>query len=142
MLYKDLPDDPMVFTMGHELKHHLVDSALAVSYCDPSNRTAYIEIGAEVFAAELIFPEEMFVSNMAAMGVGAGQCKPETIVQLKRESRTTLSYAGLVKRAEFLGFAEDGALDGVKWTKLEEEIYGIPIYKRIRAWRANRARSA
>src|SRR5208337_5613927 len=33
MLYKDLPDDPMVFTMGHELKHHLVDSELAVSYC-------------------------------------------------------------------------------------------------------------
>jgi Zn-dependent peptidase ImmA (M78 family) len=37
MLSKGLPEDPMVFTMAHELKHHLADSELAVSYCDYSN---------------------------------------------------------------------------------------------------------
>jgi Zn-dependent peptidase ImmA (M78 family) len=55
MLAKGLPDDPAIFTMGHELKHHLVDRESIVSLCDPSNRSAEIEIGAEIFAAELIY---------------------------------------------------------------------------------------
>src|SRR5690348_3498925 len=56
MLAKGLPEDPMVFTMAHELKHHLTDSDLSLSYCDLSNEREPIEIGAEVFAAELIYP--------------------------------------------------------------------------------------
>jgi hypothetical protein len=135
MLYKGLPEDPMVFTMGHELKHHLADSEFSLSYCDPSNQSEPIEIGAEVFAAELIYPEEEFASDLQAMGISMGRCTPEAIVRLKHSTRTTLSYAGLVKRAEFLGFATSGVLQGVKWKKLEESIFGPPLYKQILARR-------
>jgi hypothetical protein len=31
----------------------------------------------------------------------------------------------------FLGFAEPKSLDGVKWKKLEEELYGEPLYKKL-----------
>jgi len=132
MLSKGLPEDPMVFTMAHELKHHLVDRELAVSYCDPSNASEPIEIGAEIFAAELIFPEHDFANALKSMGIQPGACTPNVLVRLKRETRTTLSYAALVKRATFSGFAAEGSLKGVKWKKLEEEIYGVPFYKRFR----------
>jgi hypothetical protein len=137
MLYKALPEDPMVFTMAHELKHHLVDTELSLSYCDPSNQSEAVEIGAEVFAAELIYPEAAFADDLQAMGISGGRCTPEAIVRLKRNTRTTLSYAGLVKRAEFLGFATPGALEGVKWKVLEESIFGPPLYKQILARRCS-----
>jgi len=78
MLAKGLPEDPMVFTMGHELKHHLADAGLTLSYCDASNQSDVIEIGAEVFAAELIYPEEEFVQQLIQRGIGFGKCKPRT----------------------------------------------------------------
>ena len=131
MLDKGLPDDPMIFTMGHELKHHLVDRASIVSLCDPSNQSTEIEIGAEIFAAELIYPEQMFCDDLNAMGVAIGSCAAQHIVKLKRETRTTLSYSGLAKRAEFLGFANQGSLAKVTWKKLEESIYGVPLYKQL-----------
>jgi hypothetical protein len=37
MLAKGLPQDPMVFTMAHELKHFFRDRDLGISYCDRSN---------------------------------------------------------------------------------------------------------
>jgi Zn-dependent peptidase ImmA (M78 family) len=132
MLAKGLPEDPMVFTMGHELKHHLVDRDLALSYCDASNESDPIEIGAEIFAAELIYPEQDFVSHLSEMGLSSGRCEPRHLVDLKRSTRTTLSYAGLAKRAEFLEFAPAGSLAGIRWKKLEEGLYGPPIYKRFR----------
>lgn len=129
MLVKGLPDDPTIFTMGHELKHHLVDRGSIVSLCDPSNQSTEIEIGAEIFAAELIYPEQMFHDHLLNMGVVMGACTPNQIVTLKRETKTTLSYAGLAKRAEFLGFAPPNSLAGIAWKKLEESIYGVPFYK-------------
>jgi Zn-dependent peptidase ImmA (M78 family) len=125
--------------MAHELKHHLVDRGLGLSYCDASNQREPIEIGAEVFAAELIFPEQDFVRWLKQIGVGPHQCTPEVLVRLKQETQTTLSYAGLAKRAEFLNFAPAGSLAKVPWKKLEEQIYGEPFYKRlIRSQRAAR----
>lgn len=132
MLAKGLPEDPMVFTMCHELKHHLVDRHLSLSYCDASNESDPIEIGAEIFAAELIYPEQDFEKHLAEMGISRGRCSPKDIVRLKRQTKTTLSYAGLAKRAEFLNFAPSGSLAGIRWKKLEEELYGLPIYKRFR----------
>ena len=131
MLAKGLPDDPMVFTMSHELKHHLVDRDTTVACC--SDRTAYqhIEIGAEVFAAELIYPEQDFIDALKQQDIRPGTCTPEVLVRLKRETCTTLSYAGLAKRALFLGFAAAGSLDGIRWKKLEEQIFGVPFYKGI-----------
>lgn len=131
MLAKSLPEDPMVFTMAHELKHHLEDRHLSLAWCGDKNATQHIEIGAEVFAAELIFPEDDFTNALTQMGVGVNQCTPEVLVRLKRQTRTTLSYAGLVKRAKFLGFSKNDTLDGVKWKKLEEQIFGEPSYKRF-----------
>jgi Zn-dependent peptidase ImmA (M78 family) len=139
MLAKGLPDDPMIFTMGHELKHHLVDRESIVSLCDLSNQSAEIEIGAEIFAAELIYPEQMFHDHLLGLGVTMmGSCTPEHLVTLKHETRTTLSYAGLAKRAEFLGFAPPDSLGKIAWKKLEESIYGVPFYKQRFAARMGR----
>jgi Zn-dependent peptidase ImmA (M78 family) len=129
MLARGLPDDPMIFTMGHELKHHLVDRDSIVALCDPSNQSAEIEIGAEIFAAEMIYPECMFRDDLLRLGVTIGSCTAEQLVTLKRETKTTLSYAGIAKRAEFLGFAPQNSLAKVAWKKLEESIYGVPFYK-------------
>lgn len=129
LLAKGLPDDPMIFTMGHELKHHLVDREKIVSLCDPSNQSAEVEIGAEVFAAELIYPEEMFRQDLIGLGASIGSCTPAQLVTLKRQTGTTLSYAGIAKRAEFLGFVPQGSLAKIAWKKLEESIYGVPLYK-------------
>lgn len=131
MLDATLPAEPMIFTMAHELKHHLADRHRHLSYCDRSNENEPIEIGAEVFAAELIFPEGDFIGWMAQSGITFRQCTAETLVRLKHDTRTTMSYAGLAKRAEFLGYADRGSLPKVGWKKLEEQIFGLPLYKQI-----------
>jgi Zn-dependent peptidase ImmA (M78 family) len=130
MLAKGLPVDPMIFTMAHELKHHLVDRHLTLALCDQTNQAAEIEIGAEVFAAEFIYPESDFMNDY--MRLGTKDCTPEALVRLKHSNQTTLSYAGLAKRAEFLGLARAGSLQNFRgWKKLEEEVFGVPLYKRL-----------
>ncbi len=138
VIVKGLPVDPTIFTMAHELKHHLVDSHIPIACCETNPRSEMIEIGAELFAAEFIFPEADFSQRLTEMGVGMGKCSPDVIVRLKRETQTTLSYAGLAKRAEFMGFAPDGSLAKVKWKNLEEELFGEPVYKRVLRWRRSR----
>lgn len=130
LISKKLPDDPLVFTMAHELKHHLADSALGLVNCVGDQVSKPIEVGAEVFAAEFLFPDALFVQLMEKMGVAQGSCVAETIVRVKHETKTTLSFAGLVKKAEWLEFAPPGTLPHAGWKKLEENIYGVPFYKR------------
>ncbi|MCC6661390.1 MAG: ImmA/IrrE family metallo-endopeptidase [Phycisphaerales bacterium] len=136
MLVKGLPEDPMVFTMAHELKHHLVDRELPVACCSDRNANEHIEIGAEIFAAEFIFPEEEFAATLARQGVAAGSCSAEDLVRLKHDTRTTLSYAGLAKRAVFMNLALPAALANVRWKKLEEQMFGEPLYKQIQRRRS------
>jgi len=125
MLAKNLPRDPMVFTMAHELKHFYRDRDLGISYCDQSNVSRTLEIGAEVFAAELIFPDRDFIAELNKMGVRQNQCLPRTLVELKHTTGTTLSYAGLAIKAERLRFAPPNSLTKVKtWRKLER-LYGL-----------------
>lgn len=131
MINGNLHQEPKIFTMAHELKHHLYDQGLNLSYCDSSNVREPIEIGAEIFAAELIFPESDFKDCLEKMGVGLQECTPEVLIRLKRKTNTTLSYSSLAKRATFMGFATEGSFAQVKWKKLEEEIYGEPLYKQI-----------
>ena len=120
MLAKGLPRDPMVFTMAHELKHFFRDRDLGISYCDQSNLNKSLEIGAEIFAAELIFPDRDFISHMSAMAIRRDQCLPRTLIQLKRKTGTTLSYAGLAIKAERLGYAPSHSLTTIKtWRRLE-----------------------
>ena len=106
------------------------------SYCDQSNESEQREIGAEVFAAELIFPEVDFVNCMDQMGIELAKCTPEMLVRLKHDTQTTMSYTALAKRAEFLRYAACGALSKIRWKKLEESIYGEPVYKRIQRYRS------
>jgi hypothetical protein len=135
MVSRGIPDEPQIFTMAHELKHHLVDQELINAFCHAGNISDVIEIGAEIFAAELIYPQQLFADHMDEDGIEIGKCEPRHIVDLKRRTNTTLSYAGLAKRAEFLRFAPAGTLKGVKWKKLEESMYGEPVYKRIIRYR-------
>ena len=138
MLRRDLPEDPMVFTMAHELKHHLQDRGASL-YCASANQQQMVEIGAEVFAAELLFPTQDFHARLEALGAPRSGLRPEHVVRLKRATATTLSYAGLAKRAEFYGYAQPETLTKYKgWRKLEQHLYGEPVYKRI--LRARQAR--
>lgn len=130
MLDRRLPEDPRVFTMAHELKHHLLDKDWSVSYCGTDNEKTVGEISAEVFAAELIYPEGDFARDLEQRGIVLGQCKAIDIVHLKHDVQTTLSYTGLAKRAVFLNFTPMGIFDKVQWKKLEEQVYGVPFYKR------------
>ena len=120
MIAKGLPQDPKVFTMAHELKHFFRDRDLGISYCDLSNLNKNLEIGAEVFAAELLFPDRDFIAHMNTMGIRRDQCLPRTLIRLKRKTGTTLSYAGLAKKAERLGYAPAHSLTTIKtWRRLE-----------------------
>ncbi|MBT9546820.1 MAG: ImmA/IrrE family metallo-endopeptidase [Candidatus Sericytochromatia bacterium] len=129
LVKKGLPNDPYAFTLGHELKHHLTDRDKLVAFCI-QNATEEMEIGAEIFAAELLFPDHLFIDTCHYQGIQKGLCQPIDLVRLKRDTQTTLSYAGLVKKAEFLGYIPRGTFKGIRWKKLEEELYGLPFYKR------------
>jgi Zn-dependent peptidase ImmA (M78 family) len=125
MLAKGLPQDPLAFTMAHELKHFYRDRDLGISYCDQSNIHKALEIGAEIFASEFLFPERDFIDHMERMRIGTDQCLPRTLIDLKHTTRTTLSYAGLAIKAERLRFAPPNSLTRVKtWRKLEK-LYGF-----------------
>lgn len=132
MLERGLPEEPMIFTMAHELKHHLVDQSSQISCNEITPATDYIEKGAEVFAAELIFPEQDFLAALEQLGVKRGACCQRDLVVLKHETKTTMHYASLTKRAEFLGIAPEGTIPRTGWKKLEERLYGIPLYKQLR----------
>jgi len=124
MLASGLPQDPKVFTMAHELKHYYRDRHLGISYCDQSNLGKTLEIGAEIFAAELLFPDKDFMAHMRLLRVGVNQCLPKTLVRIKQKTRTTLSYAGLAIKAERLGYAPPRSLTTIKTWRKFEEIYG------------------
>ena len=125
MLAKGLPQDPLAFTMAHELKHFYRDRNLGISYCDQSNIHKALEIGAEIFASEFLFPDKDFVDHMVRMRISEDQCLPKTLIHLKHKTGTTLSYAGLSIKAERLRFAPPRSLTKVKtWRKLER-LYGF-----------------
>lgn len=129
LIKKNLPQDPYAFTLAHELKHHLVDAESGSVLCTDGNISEEIEIGAEIFAAELLFPESMFCESLDKV-IGQNRCEPKHIVILKKQTNTTLSYHGLSKRAIFNNYLNQSEIKGIKWKKLEEEIYGLPFYKR------------
>lgn len=130
MVAKGLPQDPMVFTLAHELKHFFRDRDLGISYCDQSNLNRSLEIGAEIFAAELLFPDRDFVNEMTAMRIRPNQCLPKNLIRLKRQTRTTLSYAGLAIKAERLGFAPSHSLTTIKTWRRLEAVYDEPVLRR------------
>jgi Zn-dependent peptidase ImmA (M78 family) len=120
MLAGGLPDEPTIFTMAHELKHHLADSKMGAVFCRTVEQTRRIEIGAEVFAAELIYPEKDFVYDLFRLLRGMPQTvSPEVLVELKGKTQTTLSYAALAKRSVLLRLADESTFQDVRWGTLE-----------------------
>lgn len=131
MIAKGLPQDPKVFTMAHELKHFFRDRDLGISYCDQSNLNKSIEVGAEIFAAELLFPDRDFIAHMTEMGIRTNQCLPKTLIRLKRQTGTTLSYAGLAIKAERLGYAPAHSLTTIKTWRRLEALHSAPLQRRV-----------
>jgi Zn-dependent peptidase ImmA (M78 family) len=126
-----LPYEPKLFALIHELKHHYRDrDALGdgVIHCGDYNMDQVIEIGAEVFAAEFIYPEDEFAADIALLGLAAWTA--EDVVRLKRDCKAKASYRFLCKRLEQLGLIERGAFDGVQFQKLEDRMFGVPYHRR------------
>jgi Zn-dependent peptidase ImmA (M78 family) len=64
---KDLPKEPKLFALVHELKHHWADRELmeaGLLSCGSFNEGELYEKAAEVFAAEFIYPEAEFRSDI------------------------------------------------------------------------------
>lgn len=128
---KNLPREPKLFALVHELKHHFVDrDAVAAGEirCGDYNAHQVIEKGAEVFAAEFIYPEAEMRTLAVDAGVHSG-CTAEDVCRLKHVCPAPVSFRFLVKRLEWWKFCERGAFGRVKFSKLYENIYGLPIYK-------------
>jgi Zn-dependent peptidase ImmA (M78 family) len=138
-----LPREPKLFSLVHELKHHLLDRELIQDgklKCGDYNANEAIEKAAEVFAAEFIYPEDEFLACVAGLGIQIGSCTPENVVHLKRACNAPVSYQFLSKRLLRLGYAQAGAFNKIKFQNLEEEMFGVPLYKspRFKAWRKRR----
>lgn len=145
MLNKGLPKEPRLFTLIHELKHHFCDREileLGQIRCGDYNANREIEIGAEVFAAEFIYPEAEFLTLAQQMELTSSQVTAEDIVRFKRQMSATVSYQFLRKRFEFLNLAPRGKYAKVKFAVLEEQMFGPPIYKQawFRQLRAKRSK--
>ena len=134
-IQRSLPDEPKLFALIHELKHHYCDrEALGDGeiHCGDYNINEEIEIGAEVFAAEFIYPEAEFAVDIQPLGVNVWEA--EDIVRLKRSSKAKVSYKFICKRLERLGFLVRGQFDRVQFQKLEERMFGAPFYRRRTAF--------
>lgn len=134
LINKNLPREPKLFSLVHELKHHFVDRDVIENgqngqiQCGDYNVNEVIEIGAEVFAAEFIFPEDEILALIAFLGINNLNCTAEKVVEIKRNTPVPISYRFIVKTLERLRFVKFGEFSKVKFKNLEEKIYGKPFY--------------
>jgi Zn-dependent peptidase ImmA (M78 family) len=132
-IQRALPDEPKLFAAVHELKHHYCDRGLlgnGVIHCGDYNVNQEIEIGAEVFAAEFIYPEAEFREDLSPLAISVWD--PEAVVSFKRACKAKVSYKFLCKRLERLGLILRGQFATVQFQKLEERLFGVPLYRRHR----------
>jgi len=132
-IQKRLPDEPKLFALIHEYKHHLTDrDALGKGaiLCGDYNANEEIEIGAEVFAAEFIYPENECNADFERHGVP--NWKPEDLVRFKRVCKAKVSYTFLRKRLEWFGLIKPGGFVGIQFQKLEDQMFGKPFYRQSR----------
>jgi Zn-dependent peptidase ImmA (M78 family) len=119
-----------LFALVHELKHHYVDQEIiedGTVHCGDYNQNELIEKGAEVFAAEFIYPEAEFVEAIKALTVSSWT--PDNVVYLKRQTKAKVSYRFICKRLERLNLIIKGQHDRVQFRKLEEKMFGVPYWK-------------
>lgn len=114
--------EPKVFTMAHELKHHLADNVVGVSFCSDDNEKVLVERAADAFASELIYPVALFSQDMSQRNIQHGSCTAEDIVKLKHETQTTLSHTALALRAFRLKYC-DASILKTQWHKLRDDLY-------------------
>lgn len=136
-IQKRLPDEPKLFAFVHELKHHYRDQDLIRSsgvVCGDYNANELIEKGAEVFAAEFIYPELEFVADLARQGVT--HWTAEEVVRFKRQCKARVSYKFICKRLERLQLIEFGQFNSVQFQKLEDTLFGVPFYRQRNRQRA------
>lgn len=132
-LQPTLPYEPKLFALVHELKHHYRDRdalGAGVIHCGDYDANELIEKGAEVFAAEFIYPEAEFAADLQTEGITVRQASD--VVEVKRFCKAKVSYRYICKRLERLGLVRPGQFNGVQFQKLEDEIYGAPFYRRRR----------
>lgn len=130
-LQRRLPDEPKLFALIHELKHHYCDrEALGsgIIHCGDYDANELIEKGAEVFAAEFIYPEAEFATDLARLNLRFRE--PLDVVTLKQACKAKVSYKFICKRLERLGHIASGQFDNVQFKKLEEQMFGVPFYRR------------
>ncbi len=132
LINRNLPKEPRLFAMVHELKHHFCDRAGIAKgqiKCGDYNANEATEIGAEIFSAEFIFPEVEFMQAVQNEGIKPGNCTAENVVRLKHSCGAPVSYKFLQKRLEWFEIIEPKEFAKVQFQKLEEQLYGVPIYK-------------
>src|SRR5262249_51530425 len=96
-----LPAEPKLFSLVHELKHHYTDRKMiqdGIVKCGDYNAQQEIEIGAEVFAAEFIYPESEFIEFARKLNLARLQTTAEQIVQFKRDCGAPVSFTFIRKR--------------------------------------------
>lgn len=131
LLNKNLPREPKLFSLAHELKHHYTDQEQIQGgkiRCGDYNANELIEIAAEVFAAEFLYPEAEMRTLVDELAITSDTCNNERIVELKRACPVPVSYKFVLKRLERMGISQSGRYSKVHFRKLEEELYP-PIYK-------------
>lgn len=125
-----LPLEPRLFAMVHELKHHYVDSAQLQCMClDAYGKTPEIEIGAEIFAAEFLFPVDEFRQFATDMGVTRHASQAD-IVNLNYRSPARVSYQYILKRLEWLKLIGKNEYKGFSFQNLHTQMYGSHHYHR------------
>jgi len=124
LLNMSLPEEPRLFAMVHELKHHYRDQDRLLCHCSEVNDDSpMIEIGAEVFAAEFIFPEGEFEQYVELAGC-SDHIQAEDIVRLKYYSPAIVSYQFVLKRLEWLQLIPKGQFQNTRFSKLHEQLFG------------------
>lgn len=134
---KKLPDEPKIFALLHELKHHYCDQDFLKGghiHCGDFNMKDPIEIGAEVFAAEFIYPIREFAHDISLLNVS--QWTAEEIVNLKRNCKAKVSYTYLCRRLTELRLIGFKQFEKVQFQKLEHTMYGLPYHLRKKIHRA------
>ena len=144
LVNKNLPRIPRLFALVHELKHHYIDQESIRGgklQCGDYNQNRIIEKGAELFAAEFIYPEDEMSQLAEQLNIWRGTCTPEKIVEFKRTCPAKVSYLFLTKRFEWFNFIEKDAYKKIQFQKLEQSLYGLPFYMEAE-YRARRTENA
>ena len=131
LVKKSLPPVQRLFDLVHELKHHFVDRGIIIAgkfECGDYNKNKMVEVGAGIFAAEFIFPEQEMRKSLTNFGLSKTSVTPKKVVEYKISCGMPISYEFIKKRLSFFNMIRVGEYDNVKFGVLENQIH-TPIYK-------------